>query len=147
MKARHGVLALVLSTACVNQTEETAQSALGVVPATESAVWTRMSANNLPDGRYSHALAFDETRQVVVLFGGIAMSSDGSTSAQQDTWEWSPALGAWKDRTSAGTKPAARNGAAMAYDSVRDKFVLFGGRAGSGYDYQDTWEWDPKTGV
>jgi len=54
---------------------------------------------------------------------------------------------AWTARTIAGTTPAARTGAAMAYDSIRKVFVLFGGRAGSGYDYQDTWEWDPTTGV
>jgi hypothetical protein len=29
----------------------------------------------------------------------------------------------------------------------RAKFVLFGGRAGSGYNYEDTWEWDPTTGA
>jgi hypothetical protein len=43
-----------------------------------------------------------------------------------------------------GAAPDARSGAAMVYDSVRaKKIVLFGGRAGSGYDYEDTWEWDP----
>jgi MYXO-CTERM domain-containing protein len=148
MRIRHGVLALLLSTNCVNQADEGPEStkvALGVVPPTESATWTRVGASNLPDGRYAHALAFDETRQVAVLFGGMVSSSDGSMTAQQDTWEWSPAEGAWKARIVTGAKPAARTGAAMAYDSVRKVFVLFGGRAGSGYDYQDTWEWDPAT--
>ena len=149
MKARYGALALFLSSACTDQAvpTESATSALGVVPSTENATWKRIGANTLPDGRYAHALAFDDARQVAVMFGGMAMSSDGSMNPQQDTWEWSPALGAWNARTIAGAKPAARSGAAMAYDSVRSKFVLFGGRAGSGYDYQDTWEWDPATGV
>ena len=35
----------------------------------------------------------------------------------------------------------------MVYDSARSKFVLFGGRAGSGYDHEDTWELDPATHV
>jgi hypothetical protein len=117
------------------------------VPPTESAIWKRVGANNLPDGRYAQASAFDEIRQVVVMFGGMASSPNAPMNAQQDTWEWSPAGGAWKARTIAGAAPAARTGAAMAYDSIRNKFVLFGGRAGSGYDYQDTWEWDPGTGV
>jgi N-acetylneuraminic acid mutarotase len=150
MKIRHGVLALLLSATCVNQPDEateSAKSALGVLPPTESATWSRVGFSNLPDGRYAHALAFDETRQVVVVFGGMTSSPDGSTTAQQDTWEWSPAQGAWTARTIAGAKPAARTGAAMAYDSARKIFVLFGGRAGSGYDYQDTWEWDPATGA
>ena len=150
MKLRHGVLALLLSATCVNQADdgtETSRSALGVVPPTESATWSRVGSSNLPDGRYAHALAFDETRQVVVMFGGMTNSPDGSMNPQQDTWEWSPVQGAWKARTIVGAKPAARTGAAMAYDSIRKKFVLFGGRAGSGYDYQDTWEWDPTSGV
>ena len=150
MKNRCGVLALLLCTACLNQANETTESAraaLGVLPATESATWKRVGASNLPDKRYAHALAFDETRQVVVMFGGLVIASDGSLNPQQDTWEWSPALGAWTARTIAGAKPAARTGAAMVYDSLRSKFVLFGGRAGSGYDYQDAWEWDPTTGA
>jgi hypothetical protein len=150
MKSRHGVLVLLLSTACVDQANtptESNTSALGLVPPTESATWKRAGASNLPDGRYAQALAFDETRQVVVMFGGMVSSPDGSMNAQQDTWEWSPVQGAWKARTIAGAAPAARTGAAMAYDPIRNKFVLFGGRAGSGYDYQDTWEWDPGTGT
>ena len=150
MKGRHVVLVLLLSTACVDQANaptESTTSALGAVPPTESAIWKRVGANNLPDGRYAQASAFDEIRQVVVMFGGMASSPNAPMNAQQDTWEWSPAGGAWKARTIAGAAPAARTGAAMAYDSIRNKFVLFGGRAGSGYDYQDTWEWDPGTGV
>jgi len=129
MKIRHGVLALLLSATCVNQPDEateSAKSALGVLPPTESATWSRVGFSNLPDGRYAQALAFDEARQVVVVFGGMTSSPDGSTSAQQDTWEWSPAQGAWTARTIAGAKPAARTGAAMAYDSARKIFVLFG---------------------
>ena len=66
MKLRHGVLALLLSATCVNQADdgtETSRSALGVVPPTESATWSRVGSSNLPDGRYAHALAFDETHR------------------------------------------------------------------------------------
>ncbi|HJX63860.1 MAG TPA: kelch repeat-containing protein, partial [Polyangia bacterium] len=147
MKARHGVLALLVLNACTDQADESTTAALGVLPSTESATWKRVGASNLPDARYAQAVAFDETRQVVVMFGGMVTNPDGTITPQQDTWEWSPALGAWKVRTIAGAKPSARSGAALAYDSVRSKFVLFGGRAGSGYDYQDTWEWDPGTGA
>ncbi|MFN0134417.1 MAG: kelch repeat-containing protein [Phycisphaerales bacterium] len=40
----------------------------------------------------------------------------------------------------ASTGPSARYGHAMAYDSARQRIVLFGG-AGAGY-FNDTWEWD-----
>jgi hypothetical protein len=94
------------------------------------------------------AAAFDEARKVLVVFGGLfADLSSGTASLNQDTWEWSPATGKWTNRTAEGAKPDARSGAAMVYDSARAKLVLFGGRAGSGFNLEDTWEWDPTTGV
>jgi MYXO-CTERM domain-containing protein len=115
---------------------------------TETAQWKRIAGTTLPDGRYGQALALDETRGVLVMFGGLA-GNQGMVqpTPEQDVWEWDPAVGTWKLRAPTGTIPSARSGAAMAYDSARKVFVLFGGRAGSGYDLQDTWEWDPATGA
>jgi len=125
---------------------EPAQKALGTVPPSEVAVWRKVGASTTPDGRYLQAAAFDEARRVVVMFGGTNMNPNtGGATPNQETWEWSPATGKWTNRT--GTAPNARSGAAMVYDSARAKFVLFGGRAGSGADFEDTWEWDPATGA
>jgi N-acetylneuraminic acid mutarotase len=156
MKIRHGVLALLLSATCVNQPDEateSAKSALGVLPPTESATWSRVGFSNLPDGRYAHALAFDETRQVVVVFGGMTSSPDGSTTAQQDTWEWDPATGAWTDKSGSGTKPSARSQHSMIFDSKAGKILLFGGGRSTingdimtvGLAFDDTWEYDGAT--
>ena len=38
--------------------------------------------------------------------------------------------------------PAARRGAAIAYDSIRKRVVLFGGVGPANARYDDTWEWD-----
>jgi cysteine-rich repeat protein len=38
--------------------------------------------------------------------------------------------------------PARRRNAAIAYDSLRERVVLFGGVAGGNLLYNDTWEWD-----
>jgi hypothetical protein len=155
MKPRIGaVVAVLLLATCgedaaeKNRTNlESAEKALGVVPATEVAVWRKVGAGNTPDGRYLQAAAFDETRRVVVMFGGTNMNPNtGTASPNQETWEWSPATGKWTNRTGTGTAPNARSGAAMVYDSARAKFVLFGGRAGSGVSLEDTWEWNPATG-
>ncbi len=35
----------------------------------------------------------------------------------------------------------------MVYDSTHQVFVIFGGRSTTGYDFEDTWEWDPTTGA
>src|SRR5439155_8527211 len=67
---------------------------------------------------------------------------DPCMSQLQDTWEWDGAR--WVDRT-ATIAPAPRAFAAMAFDPVRRKVVLFGGCGSSmcmGGGLADTWEWD-----
>jgi hypothetical protein len=156
MKPRNGAIAALFFLTTCNQAEqdrssatvESSSEALGKTPSSEVATWRKVGGSTLPDGRYLQAVAFDETRRVAVMFGGLSYStSDGTLSTNQETWEWSPAKGEWTNRTTAGTQPAARSGAAMAFDSKRNKIILFGGRAGSGFDYQDTWEWDPTGGT
>ena len=51
----------------------------------------------------------------------------------------------WVLRTPAGNLKA-RCGHSMAYDLIRDRVVLFGGRSSQGYQ-NDTWEWDGNTWV
>jgi hypothetical protein len=85
-------------------------------------------------------MAFDAGRGVAVLFGG----SDGPL-LYSDTWEWNGVAGTWTLRTPSGSVPPARTGAAIAYDSVRGRVVLFGGRAGA--PLGDTWEWDGGAGT
>ena len=46
-----------------------------------------------------------------------------------------------------GDKPFRRAGAGMVFDSIRNKFVIFGGRSATVVaDYADIWEWDPRAG-
>jgi hypothetical protein len=88
-----------------------------------------------PVGRYSHAMEFDSVRQRVVVFGGVGV--DGGRL--NDLWEWDGA--AWVDKTPTGTKPPARDGAALAFDKVRGQLVLVGGGPNA-LGTQDLWEWD-----
>lgn len=121
---------------------------LGTPPASEAATWRESVSTTAPKGRFLQAAAFDETRSLVVVFGGETRSLDGSAAeATQDTWEWSPATATWKLRSTSGPAPDARGGAAMVFDPVRNKMLLFGGRSATGYDYEDLWEWDPGTGA
>ena len=117
--------------------------ALGTVPASEIATWTRVDGPPppTPAPRYMQSAAVDEARQVLVILGGL----DDYGKASQDLWEWDPATAQWTNRTPAGSKPGARGGASMVYDSTRKKFVIFGGRSNTGYDFADTWEWDPTS--
>jgi hypothetical protein len=71
------------------------------------------------------------TQEHTVLYG-----FPDSTGAAQ-TWEWDGRL--WTQRQDIG--PRARYGPAFAYDSERDRVVLFGGYAsGTGSHLGDTWE-------
>jgi len=99
----------------------------------DGAGWTSATPGGAPSARSGHALAWDDFRKRLVLFGGFA-----GTTAMGDTWEWDGVL--WTRRTPAAS-PSPRGWHAMAWDSVRHKTVLFGGT-----DYTttfgETWEWD-----
>ena len=91
--------------------------------------WTQMPRPG-PPARSFHAMAYDEVRQVAVLFGGRML--DGTLLG--DTWEWNGAH--WAQRQVDGPPPCS--GHAMTYDSRHGVVVLFG----SGPDFDETWEWD-----
>lgn len=86
------------------------------------------------------SMAYDIARRRIVLFGGLPNIQDGSCTS--DTWEWDGQ--SWAHLS--GGLPAARLGAAMAYDSGRNRMVLFGGSGdcfGGGQLLGDTWERSP----
>src|SRR5262249_27759336 len=56
-----------------------------------------------------------------------------------DTWEWTG--NNWLQKTAASS-PSARSDAAVAYDALRGRIVLFGGEASPSVYLGDTWEWD-----
>ena len=146
-----GVLLLFATCSEPGPRLESSERALGTVPATESATWTRVAvpASPAPNPRYLQSAAFDDTRKLLVMLGGWSGGTVGNAflSASQDLWEWDPATGKWTNRISSGSQPSPRAGASMVFDSTRNKFVIFGGRSTTGYDYEDTWEWDPVTGA
>ena len=79
MRRRHGAaLALLFLATCSEDPNERSslplepsQKALGTVPPTEVAVWRKVGTGSTPDGRYLQAVAFDETRRVLVMFGVV----------------------------------------------------------------------------
>jgi hypothetical protein len=92
-----------------------------------------------PMARLAPSLAYDSTRGTLLLFGGWM----GNGLA--DTWEldasgWTEHCQVW----TACPRPPARDSAGLAYDSLRQRLVLFGGRIFTDPEtvYSDTWEWD-----
>lgn len=95
------------------------------------AAWSQLP---LPNGRGGPALAYDQTRAQLVLFGGTS----GADAA--DTWTYD--AGGWKQLSPAHAPPPRHN-AMMAWDGAQ--IILFGGRAGtfaSGTRFGDTWAWN-----
>lgn len=97
--------------------------------------WTQLEDIG-PGTRFNTAMVFDEARNVVVLFGGWMAPPPAGGSDRGDTWEWDGEL--WVQV--ADTGPSPRTGHAMAYDSTRQRVVLFGGWQSQAF--RDTWEWD-----
>jgi hypothetical protein len=69
--------------------------------------------------------------------GGLMMYDGGVLQGAASTWVWQNST--WS--RAATTGPSLRNGHALAYDSARNRVVLFGGFR-PGQDFADTWEWD-----
>ncbi len=96
--------------------------------------WTQLVLAVRPSPRFDHAMAYDDARREIILFGG----GSGATSVLADTWIWNGV--AWS-QANPTRSPPARAAHAMAYDVTRRRVVLFGGRSTSGL-LADTWEWD-----
>ncbi|HEX7599486.1 MAG TPA: kelch repeat-containing protein, partial [Polyangia bacterium] len=119
------------------------------MPATEKATFTHAGPPPVgPNAPYLQSAAFDESRKVLVVFGGVTWAtSNPNPIDSQDLWQWDPATGAWARPKLGNVAPKARSGASMVFDSVRKKFVIFGGRTLAGDNFNDIWDWDPVTGV
>ena len=104
--------------------------------------WTQMATSG-PLPRFYLAMGYDDSRDVMVVFGGSRYVQSGTNSYTQqdfgDTWEWNGSE--WKQVATSG--PSPRQAFTIAYDSQRGKMVLFGGlQQGNPQYLADTWEWN-----
>ena len=100
----------------------------------------QLAANSGPPARQGCKLAFDPTRQKLVLFGGVTQV--GTFVPVGDTWEWNGAN--WANVTPVGDSPVARGEHAMAY-SGNGTIIMFGGLAVGNIRLSDTWSWNGGT--
>jgi uncharacterized protein (TIGR03437 family) len=102
--------------------------------------WTKRSPPTSPSTRDGLAMAYDSAHSEVVLFGGGFYNAvTKSLSDFNDTWVWD---GSNWTQQSPQTSPPARDSHAMAYDSVRDSAVSFGGANANAVIFGDTWTWN-----
>ena len=138
------------------------------------AEWMQISTAHTPPGRYDSAMAFDEAQGRIVLFGGYSAGQqglnntwerydsamvfdeaqghivpfEGSGAGQRvnDTWEYDGSD--WMEVIPTESPPS-RYDHDLAYDSARNRTVLFsGGYWDSGVSewvlFEDTWEYERK---
>lgn len=112
----------------------------------EYRVWRDVTPSP-PFTRIGYGLVADP-EEGLLLFGGalavenIRLAAGSSTPLTvDDTWRWTGAT--WIPVRTA-TTPPRRLRAAIAYDSARERVVMFGGTTdgGSASRLADTWEWD-----
>ena len=105
-------------------------------------VMTDPEGDGNPSPRRNHAIAYDEARQRLVLFGGSLLAGG---AALGDTWETD--FRSWR-RVCTGAPctsamPAARSEHTMVYDPVRKVTLLVGGVLANGTSYDTaTWTWN-----
>jgi hypothetical protein len=96
-----------------------------------------------PPPSAGHALVFhDGIGAVVLVNAGLGGTASPPPSARTVLWKWTGTN--WEVLDSAG--PPIRNLGGVAYDSVRNRIVLYGGTYSQDLSYDDTWEWHPSSG-
>ena len=103
----------------------------------DGTTWTRIATTG-PSPRFLSAIAYDATRQRVVLHGGQAGVFPNITLLA-DTWEWDGT--SWAQKATSGPSPRVHQ--TMAFDRTRGRVVLYGGFTSAGQqELVDIWEWD-----
>jgi uncharacterized protein (TIGR03437 family) len=98
--------------------------------------WTEKTPQTSPSARADFAMAYDSAHGQAVLFSG-----DEGIDFPADTWVWDGVN--WTNKTSPTVpSPPGRVYHAMAFDSVNNQTVMFGGNPLKGNTFSDTWLWD-----
>jgi hypothetical protein len=106
----------------------------------DGVTWTQLMPSNTPQNRRLTPLTLGPGGRLMLFGGG------NQTIHFADTWQWSGID--WVLLTPPASPPA-REAHGLAYDSNRDRAVLFGGysQGGGGRSLADTGEWDGVTWV
>lgn len=100
--------------------------------------WTEMHPVVKPPARNFGTMAYDPGTDRVILFGGGTFSSTFG-----DTWAYDFNADAWEELVPA-TAPTARSYAAMVYDPIGARLILFGGVDELRSEVsRETWAYDP----
>jgi hypothetical protein len=109
-------------------------------PPAPTGYWSEVSATVAPIGRSVHRLVYDSARGHLLLVGG---QPGGQALPAGDLWRWDGS--SWTELAPATALPPRKNHG-VAYDSARQRVVVFGGIVGGlaapSKSLDDTWEWN-----
>jgi hypothetical protein len=112
--------------------------------------WTNPTPAVTPPARSSDQIVYDTALQRTLVFAGsgtetVADANTGEWSLLNDLWAWDGAR--WTAIEPSGDVPPGLCNFGMAYDSVRDRVVVFGGQENHGVYTNDTWELTPPASL
>ncbi len=90
--------------------------------------WTQLSTGGGPAPRYFAAAAFSSVQGAFFVYGGGTNANPLNITTSDDVWSFDGA--SWSQVTTSGDAPSARLFVAYAYDSSRDRLIVFGGQVG-----------------
>ncbi|MFQ5632023.1 MAG: kelch repeat-containing protein [bacterium] len=93
---------------------------------------------NHPPGRIDHVAVYDSLKDRMVIFGGWDMERRDYFG---DTWEFSFALGRWREIKTLHSHPAKRRHSVGVYDNMRNWLIIYGGYGEKGF-LNDIWAFD-----
>lgn len=101
--------------------------------------WTELSPSTYPIARKWGVMAYDSVNQKSIMFGGSA-DPHGPEWAN-DTWIYDYTANEWSEAQTM-LSPTGRSGSGLAYDSINQKVILFGGMGSDNTPLGDTWSYD-----
>lgn len=101
--------------------------------------WEELKGDPRPAARYGTILDYDLKRHGALTFAGF--TSEGGRF--DDTWNFSLDADSWQDLGPAGPRPGRRCLHMGAYDSDKDRLMIYGGQRGGPLD--DLWAFDLNT--
>jgi N-acetylneuraminic acid mutarotase len=99
--------------------------------------------NATPSARYGSSMVYDPVLQRTIFFGGGYQDASGF-GVFNDMWLYDSTSNLWTE-IYPNTKPSARSGHKMVYDSINKKTILFGGWGDEQGLMDDTWIYDSQT--
>jgi len=107
-----------------------------------SGTWTNITPVVGPTPRVGAGMVYDSRADRIILFGG---GTAPFPAVLNDTWVFDYTNRTWTNATSSA-EPGGRVGAAMSYDALADRTILFGGGSSGGL-VGDTWTYDFETSI